>query len=180
MSKAGEAMKGDLITVPPGWASNLRRLRNIGVRRSDASAAYAALKGKLSRGSVLLDIGCGDSKDRVIARQRGLIAYGVDLLPPLERSIDGFVRADVRRLPFASSAVDAVICQAMISLIPPDDRYGTYVEVARVLKDNGWFSIVFYSLVDGWRVNLEYEKQRIAATGLHYVRSGLYQKKEIL
>jgi len=163
--------------VLPGWAENLKRLRSVGARRGRHSPAYAALKGKLSRGSVLLDIGCGDSKDRIIAASRGIVAYGVDLFPPLSRSTERFVRADARRLPFSASSVDAVICQAMISLIPPDDRYGFYCEVARVLKIGGWFSIVFYSLVDGWRVTPEHENQRIAASGLKYVHSGLYQKE---
>lgn len=163
--------------VLPGWAEHLTRLRSFGANRAAPSAAYAALKGKLSRGSVLLDVGCGDSKDRLIAVQRGVIAYGLDLFPPLKRSTERFVCADARRLPFASESLDAVICQAMIALVPPDDRYGFYSEVARVLKVRGWLSIAFYSLVDGWQVKPEYENQRIAATGLTYVHSGLYQKE---
>lgn len=165
--------------VLPGWAEHLTRLRSFGANRADPSAAYAALKGKLSRGSVLLDIGCGESRDRLIAAQRGVVAYGVDLFPPLKRSGDRFVFADARRLPFVANCVDAVICQAMIALVPPDDRYGFYSEVARLLKVGGWFSIVFYSLVDGWKVRPDYEHQRIAATGLKYVRSGLYQKEAL-
>ena len=124
-----------------------------------------------------MDIGCGDSKDRFIAAQRGVKAYGVDLFPPLKRSSERFICADARRLPFASESADAVICQAVIALIPPDDRYGFYSEVSRVLKVGGWFSILFYSLVDGWPVKPEYENQRIAASGLKYVHSGLYQKE---
>lgn len=163
--------------IIPGWAERLNRLRSVGARRDTPSAAYAALKGRLSKGSVLLDVGCGESNDRIIARRHGILAYGVDIFPPRERSVKGFVRADARRLPFASVSVDAVICQAMIALIPPDDRFGFYVEVARVLKNGGYLSIVFYSLVDGWRIQPEHETARIAASGLNCIRSGLYQKE---
>lgn len=167
------------MSVSYGWASNLKRLRAIGTHRNKPSTAYAALKGKLSRGDVLLDIGCGDSRDRVIATRRGVIAYGVDIHAPLNQSLNAFMYADARRLPIRSLTIDAVICQAMISLVPPDDRYDLYSEVARVLKLKGWFSIVFYSLVDGWKVRPEYENQRITATGLKYIRSGLYQKEAL-
>lgn len=163
-----------------GWAANLKRLRSVGARRNKPSAAYAALKGKLSRGSILLDIGCGDSNDRIIARSRGVIAYGVDIYTPLNRSLNALVNADARRLPFGSATVDAAISQAMVSLIPPSERYDFYSEVARVLKPNGWFSIVFHTLVDGWEVKPEYERQRIAATGsFTRVHSGLYQRRSL-
>lgn len=165
------------MAVSYGWASNLKRLRSVGARRLKPSAAYSALKGKLSRGSVLLDVGCGESNDRVIAARRGLIAYGIDIYAPLNQSLNSLICADARRLPLGAATVDAVICQAMVSLIPPDDRYDFYLEVARVLKPRGWFSVVFYSLTDGWLVKPENERQRIAATNLKYVRSGLYQKE---
>jgi SAM-dependent methyltransferase len=137
------------VSVSYGWATHLNRLHSVGAHRSSPSTAYAALKGKLSRGNILLDVGCGDSYDRQIATSRGVIAYGVDLLPPLKRTSDRFIRADARRLPFANKSVDAVICQAMVSLIPPDDRFCFYTEVFRVLKPYGWFSIVFCRLTDG-------------------------------
>jgi ubiquinone/menaquinone biosynthesis C-methylase UbiE len=166
--------------VLPGWASNLKRLRGVGVSRSAPSTAYAALKGKLSRGSVLLDIGCGDSNDRIIAAQRGVVAYGVDLFVPIKRSTKGFIKADARRLPFESGIADAVNCQALVALIPPDDRYGFYVEVARVLKPRGLFSIVVCPLTDGWRVKSDEELQRILAADFVRVSSCLYQRRELL
>lgn len=166
--------------VKPGWATNLKRLRGVGMGRREPSKAYQQLKGKVSRGHVLLDIGCGDSNDRIIAASRGVTAYGIDLFVPIKRSPKGFVRADARRLPFASGTVDAVICQALIALVPPDDRYGFYVEVARVLKAGGLFSIWVCSLVDGWRVTSAEETQRILAADFKPIRSGLYQRKELL
>lgn len=159
-----------------GWANNLRRLRSVGARRTAPSAAYAALKGKLSRGDVLLDIGCGDSNDRMIAHSRGVVAYGVDLLPPLKRTTERFIRADARRLPFADSSADAAICQALVSLIPPDDRFHFYAEVCRVLKPQGYFSIVFCRLADGWAINSTHESTRLTHLGFRHVRAGLYQK----
>ena len=162
--------------IIPGWATNLKRLRSVGAHRNTPSSAYAALKGKLSRGNVLLDIGCGDSGDRLIANQRGLVAYGIDLYRPLKRTCERFVRADARRLPFADSSVDAAICQALISLIPPDDRFHFYAEVFRVLKPLGFFSLVFCRLVDGWAIKSKHESARLAALGFQHIRAGLYQK----
>lgn len=166
--------------VQPGWAENLKRLRSVGANRNDPSTAYAALKGRLSRGSILLDVGCGDSKDRFVAGQRGVIAYGVDLFLPIKRSTNGFVQADARRLPFESGTFDAVICQALVALIPPDDRHGLYVEIARVLKPKGLFSIVACPLTDGWRVRSDEELQRILAADFVRIISGLYRRRESL
>ncbi len=129
---------------------------------------------------MLLDLGCGDSRDRFIAAKRGIVAFGVDLFPPLQRSRERFVCADARRLPFASESAEAVICQAMIALIPPDDRVALYAEVARVLKPGGWFSISIYSLTDGWTVKREEESERIRATGLQLANAGVYRKEEAM
>lgn len=163
-------------SVAYGWANHLQRLRSVGARRRSPSTAYAALGGKLSRGNVLLDIGCGDSNDRMLAHARGVIAYGVDLLPPLKRTSERFVRADARRLPFADASVNAAICQALVSLIPPDDRFYFYAEVFRVLKPHGYFSIVFCRLTDGWAIKPEHESARLVHLGFQHVRAGLYQK----
>lgn len=160
----------------PGWANNLNRLRGVGSSRRSPSTAYSALKSKLSRGDVLFDLGCGESNDRLIAKSQGVTAYGVDLFPPKKRSIDGFIRADIRCLPFKDSTADAVICQAVVSLIPSDDRFPFYAEISRVLQSSGWLSIVFFHLVDGWQIKPDHESQRLVALGFHYVRSGLYQK----
>ena len=160
----------------PGWANNLKRLRAVGSGRNSPSSAYAALKGKVSRGHSLLDIGCGESYDRQLATSRGVVAYGVDLFPPTKRTRSGFVRADVRRLPFADKSMDAAICQAVVSLIPPDDRFNFYAEALRVLKPYGYFSLVFCRLVDGWKINTEHESARLVYLGFHHIRAGLYQK----
>lgn len=166
-------------TVSPGWATRLTRLRGVGLSRTSASSAYAALTGKLSRGSVLLDIGCGDSNDRFIALSRGVTSYGVDLFPPIKRATRGFVRADARRLPFGVAMFDAAVCQALIALIPPDDRFEFYLEVGRVLKPGGWLALSVYPLTDGWRVKREEESQRIFTAGFSRICSGLYQKGDV-
>lgn len=162
--------------MQPAWANNLRRLRSCGAARKLPSASYSALRGKLSRGDVLLDIGCGESNDRFLASSRGVVSYGVDLFPPKKRSTKSFIRADARRLPLQDARVNAVICQAVISLIPPDDRFHFYGEVFRVLKPYGYFSLAFYRLVDGWAIKPEHESARLVYLGFHHVRAGLYQK----
>lgn len=161
-------------TMLPGWATRLERLRSVGTHRDKPSASYAALRGKLSPGSRLLDVGCGNSRDRLIAASRGVVAYGVDLFAG-NRSTAGFIQADGRRLPFVDQTFDAVVCQAVVALIPPDDRFGFYVEVARVLKPKGWLAISTYSLADGWRVKADEESQRILAADFDRVCSGLYR-----
>lgn len=165
------------MTVLPGWSNNLKRLRSFGLHREAPSTAYVVLRSKLSSGDVLVDVGCGDSNDRFIAAQEGITAYGVDLFPPLERSAESFVRADIRRLPFADNSVSAIICQAVVALIPPDERQDFYAELARILKPDGWLSVLIQPLTDGWKIILSDEVQRIADSGFHSEHGGLYRKE---
>lgn len=158
----------------PGWANNLTRLRSFGSHRKSPSVAYRALNGKVSRGQVLLDLGCGNSADRHIAQSRGVVAYGVDLFLPTKIGL--FVQADVRRLPFVDKSINAAICQAVVSLIPPDDRFHFYAEAFRVLKPYGYLSIMFQHLADGWRINPAHESERLVYLGFHSIHAGLYQK----
>ena len=130
----------------PRWFDNLSRLRAPGKRRAHLGKPSKALSTVLSefkkrKGSLILDVGCGDSGDRIVAASRGFITYGIDLFPISLRNTQGFLFGNANALPFADGTFDAVICHAVLSLLSPDDRVRFYDEAARVLRPTGVFAI---------------------------------------
>ena len=97
-------------------------------------------------GGIALDVGCGTgSVTASLARAAGPdgLALGVDISEPmLARAVGaeagpqiGFVRADAQRLPLRDETVDAVICVAVLQLIP--DPAAALAEMTRVLRPGG-------------------------------------------
>lgn len=118
-----------------------------------------------------VDVGAGDSPDVLIARGLGYSAYSVDLFPPQQYSpvaevlskseFEFFIQADaVERLPFDDYSADYISCQAMIALVPPDERARFYREVCRVLKIGGMFSLSGVNLRCGYGWKQSEEKAR--------------------
>jgi SAM-dependent methyltransferase len=131
----------------------------------------------MPQGGVLVDVGCGESDDAALARERGFVAFGVDVIPPRrERGRASFVQADAAELPFADGSVDGVLSHAMVALLSPADRWAMFHEVARVLKPNGFFSFALYPLSDGHPIQAAVEASRVYESGLHRKRMGLYAK----
>lgn len=100
---------------------------------------------------LVLDLGCGPGCDVALLRGRGLRVVGADLSEGMlrigRREFPGlFVAADMRSLPFASSAFDAVWANASLlhlarALVP-----GTLRELHRALRPGG---VLFVSLKRG-------------------------------
>lgn len=160
------------------WSKDLNRLRGPGLRRAQLrrpSASLAVLLDALPKGSTIVDLGCGDSGDSVIARERGFRAYGMDLFRP-KRKRPSFIQGDAAALPLMSESVDGVISHAMVALLSPVDRWAMYREVARVLKPQGLLAVAFYPLTNGHPVTTAMESIRIYESGLHRKRAGLYVK----
>lgn len=160
------------------FAKHLDRLRGPGARRAQKrqpSTSLAALMNSLPKGSVIVDVGCGESGDSVIARERGFVGYGLDLYRP-KRKRSGFVQADAAALPLRAGTVDGVVSHAMVALLSPVDRWAMYREVARVLKPDGLFAYAAYPLADGHPVRDAIESDRMYDCGLHRKRTGLYVK----
>lgn len=93
-------------------------------------------------GPRVLDVGCGPGPDAATFAARGYDVVGVDLTAAfLQRARDAvdapFVRADMRSLPFQSSAFDGVWASASLLHVPREDAPGTLEEFRRVLDAPG-------------------------------------------
>lgn len=117
---------------------------------------------------VFLDAGCGDSPDALIAVRDEKFgkAYKVDLFPPsnrysvnmvgknfatLEKKLGvEFIQNDIcEKLPLEDNSVDLISCNAMIDLIPEDDRILFYKEAYRLLRPGGLLSVSIVHLANG-------------------------------
>lgn len=159
------------------WSQHLHRMRGPGARRKQRghpSSSLAPLLDRLPKGSTIIDLGCGESGDRNVARKKGFIAYGLDLYRP--KYSDHFIQADAMNLPFANNSIDGLVSHAMASLIAPFDRWRLYDEAVRVVRPKGLFSITPYSLADGFDIRMAIEDGRIYSAGFHKIRTGLYAK----
>lgn len=117
-----------------------------------------------------LDIGCGDSPDALVVMEQKSYrsAYKVDLFEPLqwqrgvnlsaiefekrekEQGVE-FIKADVcEGIPLPSRSIGLICANAMIELIPPQDRILFYKECYRLLRPKGILSVTCVSLVNGW------------------------------
>lgn len=102
-------------------------------------------------GGIALDVGCGPgSVTASLARAVGPdgLTLGVDISAPmLARAVRAesgpqiaFLRADAQRLPLRDATVDAVVCIAVLQLVP--DPVAALAEMARVLKPGGRLAAV--------------------------------------
>jgi SAM-dependent methyltransferase len=105
--------------------------------------------GVIGRGRVL-DLACGAGRYLDVLARRGAMVAGLDLSLPLLRTARGrgarlLVRGDVRALPIASGAFDAVLNLFTSFGYFEDDAQHQRVlaEVARVLKPGGRFVLDF-------------------------------------
>jgi SAM-dependent methyltransferase len=131
----------------------------------------------LKKGSsgVFVDLGAGESGDRIIARDFGYSATGFDLFPINKRmvkhNIEPLVICDIaEHIPQPDSSVEIAVCQAVIDLIEPQARPGFYKEVWRILKPSARFSILFCNLKNGWGYNQFNECQSMEKVGFRVQR----------
>lgn len=124
---------------------------------------------------VYLDLGAGDSPDVLIASALGYRAFSLDLFPPFQhgqvcaelvkRKSKFYVQADAISLPFANHSVDYITSQAMIDLVPKNERLAFYQEVFRVLKIGGVFSLTGANLRCGYGYSQFAEANRARTLG---------------
>jgi SAM-dependent methyltransferase len=128
----------------------------------------------------ILDIGCGDSADRLVAKELGLEAIGLDLVPPVFEALkEGLIQVDmVEPLPFKEHSFDAVICQAVLDLVRPDERVKVYSNVYSVLKIGGLFTANIVGLTNGWGFDLNEERRKMLSAGLIHVKGNTFQREE--
>lgn len=110
-------------------------------------------EGELREGDTVLDLGSGAGNDCFVAR-RGVGAtgrvIGVDfsegMLRKARRNADDlgydnveFRRGDIEDLPVPDDAVDVVISNCVLNLVP--DKARVFREIRRVLRPDGYFSV---------------------------------------
>jgi ubiquinone/menaquinone biosynthesis C-methylase UbiE len=134
-------------------------------------------------GRRVLDVGCGDGAQSVVACQRGARVTGVDTSPAMleaarrRAEIDcpgtiGWCQASAERLPFESKVFDAVITVTALCFVKDPQR--AVLEAARVLRPGGRLIIGelgMYSLwalsrrLRGWLGSATWRKARFWTMG---------------
>jgi ubiquinone/menaquinone biosynthesis C-methylase UbiE len=102
------------------------------------------------RGGRALDLGCGNGRNVGLLRDRGFEVHGVDFareaLATARRRWPAarFLRADVRRLPYAAGRFALAVDVGCLHAVPPRDRRKVVREAARILRRGGlWVVIAF-------------------------------------
>ncbi len=116
------------------------------------SKQYDKFKSLCSKGSLILDIGCGPGRDVKYFSDNGYkvvgIEYSAGMLAQARRMVPeaDFREMDMRRLGFKNGSFDAVWANASLHHLPKDQAETAVKEMARVLKRGG---IVYLSVING-------------------------------
>ncbi len=118
---------------------------------AERQVAFLCGAGVLHLDELVLDLCCGAGRHLAALAERGTIAVGVDLSPDLlrvarnelsrRRAHAELMRADMRALPFADGAFDAVLQMftAFGYFEADDDNRRVLTEVARVTRGGGCY-----------------------------------------
>lgn len=96
-------------------------------------------------GGPILDLGCGPGWETATLHQRGFVAVGFDISRAFleharrEHPADGYVRGDMRRLPFPAATFAGCWASASMLHMASDDLDSALAEVARVLESDAGF-----------------------------------------
>lgn len=100
-----------------------------------------------------LDIGCGDGEIAAIARQKGLDAYGIDIVKQnVAKATAKGVKAkqwdlNNAKLPYPASFFDCIFCGEFLE--HTDEPMGILREIRRILKPKG-FAIITVPNIAAW------------------------------
>lgn len=153
------------------------------------SGATGAINPSILNGrGLILDAGCGDSPDCAWAMHRWGFKRGVKIdlydigqdneyqardLKKLEKGRVRFIKGDVCEVqPIEDETVDLVVSNAMIDLIPVEDRTLFYKQMWRVLKPGGVFSIAYVPLKAGYGWDGKRELRKLLGLGFRHLNSG--------
>jgi ubiquinone/menaquinone biosynthesis C-methylase UbiE len=90
----------------------------------------------LQKGSMILDVGCGDGDACRFLSSEGYRAIGLDILRcPSEKLNSERIQGQSNAIPILEETVDAVLMECVLSILPTDD--GSLTEIIRVLKTGG-------------------------------------------
>ena len=114
--------------------------------RVETAGIWRALQ--LSRGSRLVDVGCGHGKHALALAERGADVVAIDAAASLlqrgreiasARVLDlRWLRADMRKLPLRAGVADAAILMDAFGFFETDQEHATVIrEIAKTLKPGG-------------------------------------------
>lgn len=112
-------------------------------------------------GATVVDVGCGPGRDLRWFADRGLAAVGIDaslemLRLPIQRGMR--VRADLRRLPFASESFDGLWCASTFLHVERSEARSVLVGFRRVLRNGGVLGLITpVGDAEGWEL-VPYDK----------------------
>jgi ubiquinone/menaquinone biosynthesis C-methylase UbiE len=105
----------------------------------------------------ILDVGCGPGRDMAWFESHRINVTGVDytqaMLELARAKVRGrLVQSDMRHMPFETSSVDGIWCNASLLHLPKTDSPAALLEFKRVLKPAG---ILFLAVQEGEGEHLE-------------------------
>ncbi|HEV8219435.1 MAG TPA: methyltransferase domain-containing protein [Streptosporangiaceae bacterium] len=131
----------------------------------------ALAAGWLPPGGVVLDAGCGAGSEAGFLHQAGWQVAGVDLsaaalaLAAASHPGPGYLRADLRRLPFARAVFDAAVDRGCFHYLAAADRAGYAAELRRVLRPGGRLLLRASLTAEGVRNDIDEQAIRSAFAG---------------
>lgn len=125
----------------------------------------------LRKGSMVLDLGCGNGRNSIYLAKEGMRVIGIDfsrgLIKIAKNKMEwkevedqvNLLEGEIASLPLQDDTVDAVLYIATLHHLPtPNDRLQSLKEVARCLKSNG------RALVSAWAQEQEKFKDELKVT----------------
>jgi ubiquinone/menaquinone biosynthesis C-methylase UbiE len=123
---------------------------------------FAAELSGIDDGMRVLEVatGSGEMFRRLVALNPNGLTLGLDLSPNMAARTNGRIHkafpsaqahcnaVDVRHLPFADRSFDAVVCCYLLELLSQQDIAVALREIRRVLRRNGWLTVVLISQRD--------------------------------
>ena len=111
--------------------------------------------GRVSRGSRILDIGCGAGSNTVYMAECGHRVVGLDIVPRAvtyskERAASvgqeiSLLLASAVELPFCGSVFDLIVDIGCFHSLPAEDRTGFISGIRRTLKEGGLYQLTCFS-----------------------------------
>ncbi len=108
-------------------------------------AFRAAFARRLTKGAVVVDVGCGPGRDAAFFASRGIEIIGMDASETMAARVAGkrlaALQGDLRSLPLATGRLDALWSSASLLHVP---RAGTLVALSdwrRSLRRGGWLGL---------------------------------------